>query len=179
MGSGTVVPLDGGVEVDESVVGGKESGVAGRKNVKKQLIAVGLERQGSGVGRIFMHVLKNGGSKELKRFFEQYVAPTARVRTDKWRGYTPLTKLYTHLIQEASGNKGSNFKLMHRVIMMVKAWLRGTHHAVRYLQYYLWQYVYRYNQRGLRGDIFGDLMTKMVHCYPVTHKQINPEFSIT
>ena len=33
--------------------------------------------------------------------------------------------------------KGENFKQMHRVIMMFKSWLRGTHQSVMYLQHIL------------------------------------------
>ena len=39
-------PLARKVEVDETVVGGQEDGVKGRKNKKKKLVVVAIEKQG-------------------------------------------------------------------------------------------------------------------------------------
>ena len=54
---GTLPQLYGKVEVDESVVGAREQGVKGRKNIKKRLIVVGLELKGKGVARMYSQVI--------------------------------------------------------------------------------------------------------------------------
>ena len=57
--------LQGSVEVNETVVRGRESGVRGRKNEKKLLLVVIIERKARGTDRMHAQHLKNGGSKEL------------------------------------------------------------------------------------------------------------------
>ena len=84
MGSGTLSLLEGSVEVDETVVGGRETGVRGRKNEKKQLLVMGIERKKQGIGRMYIQHVKNGGSKELRKFFNKYIDPSSDVRTDQW-----------------------------------------------------------------------------------------------
>lgn len=162
------LPLEGNVEVDECVVGGQEEGVKGRKNIKKRLLVMGVERKGKGISRMYGQVCANAGSKELTRFFKKFIDTKAHIRTDMWRGYLPLRKSYCNLNQEKSGRKGGNFKEMHRAIMMIKSYIRGTHHAVGRLQAYVNQYIYRFNNRILCGDIFKDLVNRMVRCKPLT-----------
>ena len=60
----------------------------------------------------------------------------------------------SNLKQIPSGKKGENFPDMHRSIMLFKAWLRGTHHAVDHLQAYLDEYTYRFNRSMMKVGIF-------------------------
>ena len=41
--------MDGQVEVDETYIGGKETGKRGRSKGSKRLIAIGIERAGQGI----------------------------------------------------------------------------------------------------------------------------------
>ena len=134
MASGAVARLSGSLEVDERVVGGQEKGVSGRKNVKKRLLVVGIERKGYAVGGIQAHPIQHAGIKELRPFFEHSIAPSASVRRDRWGGYYPLKSSYAHLIQNYGGYQGEKIKLLDRVIMMLKAYIGGIHHSVRRLQ---------------------------------------------
>ena len=79
----------------------------------------------------------------------------------------PLTKDFEKLVQVPSGKKGSNFPDMHRAIMMLKAWLRGTHHSVSDLQDYLDEYTYRFNRSFMKQGIFQNLINRMVGHNPV------------
>ena len=45
-------PLSGTVEVDETYVGGTESGVGGRELVGKALVAIAVELEGKKLGRV-------------------------------------------------------------------------------------------------------------------------------
>jgi len=49
--------LKGWVEVDETMVGGLEEGVAGRQTESKALVAIAAEADGPGIGRIRMRVI--------------------------------------------------------------------------------------------------------------------------
>ena len=52
MASGELQQLAGQVEVDETVIGGRESGVKGRQNIKKRLLVVGIERKKGGISYV-------------------------------------------------------------------------------------------------------------------------------
>lgn len=133
-------PMEGHVEVDETVVGGQEQGVRGRENHRKKLVVIAIERKSKGISRIYARVIRNSSQEQFKPFFEQHIHKAAKIATDLWNGYLPLKKQYHNLQGKASKKKGENFKLLHRAIMMFKAWLRGTQHSVKNLQAYIDQY---------------------------------------
>ena len=91
---------------------------------------------------MYVQHVKNSGSKELRKFFSKYIESSSRIRTDQWQGYVPLKAHYSGLYQKKSGGQGSNLKLLHRGVMMLKSYLRGAHHSVKRLQGYLDEYVY-------------------------------------
>jgi hypothetical protein len=71
-----------------------------------------------------------------------------------------------------SGKKGENFPELHRVIMNFKGWLRGMHHHVGDLQDYINEYMYRFNRSFMKGNIFDNLLNRMVSTPPQTYKDI-------
>ncbi|MEX2564666.1 MAG: transposase [Cyclobacteriaceae bacterium] len=99
-----------------------------------------------------------------------HIAKDAQVKTDGWSGYKGMEAYFPKLVREKSGKKGANFKQMHRVIMMFKAWLRGTHHSFRNLQPYINEYTYRYNRHKMKEGIFENLMQRMVAKPSYPHK---------
>ena len=164
-------PLQGKVEVDETFIGGKDKKSIGRKQGKKKLIVFAVERVGKGVARAYGKVIENAGSKQLKPFMKSVIDENANVKTDQWRGYRPSKKEFKKLIQKKSKN-GSNFDSLHRFIMGFKAWLRGIHHSVDHLQAYINEYCYRYNRHLMNGDIFDNLMIRLVNHEPVFYQNI-------
>lgn len=166
-------PLTGKVEVDEFVVGQQEEGTKGRQNKNKQLAVIAIERKDRGISRIYAKVIPNASSKSFRPFFERQISKDAHIKTDQWRGYSPLKDQYTHLEQAPSGKKGNNFPDMHRAIMMLKAWLRGTHHSVNDLQEYLNEYTYRFNRSNMKQGIFQNLIDRMLNAQPVFIKQLS------
>jgi transposase-like protein len=161
-------PLTERVEVDETVVGGNEKGVRGRKNKNKKIVVIGIEKKNKGVSRMYGKVINNSGSKEIKKFFSHYVDEKAIIKTDKWRGYNPLKKQYPRLAQKSSKG-GKNFPELHRTIMNFKGWLRGMHHQVKHLQAYLNEYAYRFNRQLMKENIFDNLMERMVYNPPAPY----------
>ena len=154
MASSQNYPLKDKVEVDETVVGQQEEGLRGRKNDKKKRVVVAIERKGRSIGRMYGRETNEASKQYFKPFFEDHIAPEAQIKTDEWTGYLPLKKNYQNLQQIPSGKKRENFQLMHRSIMLFKAWLRGTHHAVDHLQAYLDEYTYRFNRSVMKVGIF-------------------------
>jgi len=164
--------IKGKAEADETVVGGQEEGTKGRKNNKKKLVVFAIERKGKGVSRMYGKVIKQSSSKELGAFLKSVLEKDASIKTDKWRGYQPLGKEFSKLLQIESGKKGNNFPDLHRAIMGFKGWLRGMHHHVEHLQAYIDEYCYRFNRSFMKEGIFDNLLVRMVKAPPVTYKQI-------
>ena len=163
--------IDGKAEVDETVVGGQEEGVIGRQNKKKKLVVFAIEKKGRGVSRMYGKVIGQSSSKELGGFMGAVIEKDAHIRTDKWRGYQPLSKDFDNLVQIASGKKGNNFPDLHRIIMGFKGWFRGMYHQVGHLQSYIDEYCYRFNRSHMKEGIFENLMVRMVNAPPLMQKQ--------
>jgi len=164
--------ISGKVEVDETVVGGQEEGVVGRKNNKKKLVVFAVERKGKGISRLYGKVIKNSSSKELRKFMQTTIEPDAEIKTDKWAGYAPLKKDFKNLHQEVSGKKGKNFPDLHRAIMGFKSWLRGIHHHANHLQAYIDEYTYRFNRSNMKVNLFENLISRMMKLGPYPYKMI-------
>jgi len=166
-------PITGTAEVDETVFGGQEEGVRGRKNGTKRLVVVGIEKKKKGVSRLYAREIPNAGAASLGGFMKDHIATGAKVTTDQWTGYGPLAKTFENLVRIPSGKKGSNFPELHRVVMNLKGWLRGMHHHVEHLQDYLDEYCYRFNRSFMKEGIFDNLMARMVNAPPCYIKNIN------
>lgn len=166
-------PITGKAEVDETVVGGQESGVRGRKNKTKKLVVIAIEKKKKGVSRIYAKVINNASAVELGGFMKTHIDSKANVTTDKWAGYKPLIKNFENLTQLYSGDKGGNFPELHRVIMNLKGWLRGMHHNVKDLQDYLNEYCYRFNRSFMKENIFDNLLNRMIINKPCLIKNIS------
>jgi transposase-like protein len=169
MGNESKKLLTGQVEVDEFFVGGPEEGNTGRGNEKKPLVAIAIQTDNFGIQKCYAKVVENAGSDELSAFLVENVEKDTMVRTDKWSGYKPSAKAY-NLVQESSA-KGKTHKLVHRQIMMIKAWLRGIHHKCRHLQNYLNEYCYRFNKLKNTKSIFQSLLKQMVVTPPIIFKR--------
>jgi predicted RNA-binding Zn-ribbon protein involved in translation (DUF1610 family) len=164
--------LGGKVEVDETVVGGQEEGVIGRKNKNKRIIVFAIERKGKGIARVYGKVVANAGYLQLGRFMKDTIKADAQIKTDGWTGYKPLAKDFNNLIQVSSGKKGENFPDLHRIIMGFKGWLRGMHHHAELLQSYVDEFTYRFNRHAMKEGIFDNLLLRMVMNKPCTYEMI-------
>lgn len=173
MKSSKKYPITGKAEVDETVFGQQEEGVRGRKNGQKKLVVVGIEKKGKGVSRLYARVISKANADNLGGFMRDHIDPQAEITTDQWTGYNPLSEDFPNMIRIPSGSKGSNFPELHRTIMMLKAWLRGIHHHVEDLQDYLDEYCYRFNRSFMKGEIFDNLMRRMVESPPCLIKNIS------
>lgn len=163
-------PMVGKVEVDESYVGGQDETALGRNEGKKKIMVVGIERGGKGISRWYGRVIETASRANLGRFMKDHIHKDAEVKTDCWSGYKGMEEYFPKLVREKSGKKGANFKQLHRVVMMFKAWLRGTHHSVMNLQPYIDEYTYRFNRHKMKEGIFENLLTRMVEKPPYPYK---------
>lgn len=172
--------LQGTVEVDEVLVGGKTSGKRGRGAEGKSLIAVAVEIKGTRTGRVRLAKIPDASSESLNRFIEDNIRPSSMIITDGWPSYSGLTGMgYVHKIQKSTVKDGDEEVLpnVHRVASLLKRWLLGTHQSYLNkgkLEYYLDEYVFRYNRRTSksRGLIFMRLIEQAVITAPVSYEKI-------
>lgn len=163
--------LQGEVEVDEFYVGGPQSGKRGRSEGKKRQVVLAVQVDRYGIHRSCAQVIPSAESIEIEAFLDQNVDKQAIIRTDGWSGYGPLKEDYPGLIQEKS-EKGENFPLIHRQIMMIKAWLRGIHHHCKHLQAYLNEFNYRFNHLKYMDTIFHKLIVRMMEHPPTIYQKL-------
>lgn len=160
--------MTGEVVVDETSFGQKEEGVVGRKAGKKKKVVVAIEKKGNfGVSRIYAQCINRATKKELGNFMKNKIDKEASVKTDKWKSYISLKDYFPNL-ETTKNDPGKTFPSLERSIMMLKSWLRGIHHSVENLQAYLDEYCYRQNRFFMKGEIFDNLLLRMVNAekYP-------------
>lgn len=100
------------------------------------------------------------------------IGKDAKITTDQWTGYKSLEKEFANMSHKKSGKKGENFPELHRIIMNFKSWLRELHYHVGDLQDYINEYTYRFNRNFMKGNIFDNLMNRMLQTPPHTYKTI-------
>jgi len=174
MKSSKKYPLSELVHVDEFTVGGKEEGKPGRSydsKKKKAVIAVELSEKHK-IKRVYVKSIEDYSSKSLTPIFEEHISTDAKVFTDKWRGYDPLTKLYN--ITQKESNMGRNFKELHIVIQQIKSWIRAipTHVSKEHVQAYYDEFCFRINRSIFKQSIFHKTIERMVAEKPLFQKQI-------
>ncbi len=159
-------PMDGEVEVDEFTVGGKEEGKVGRSydtKKKKSVTAVQYTDKGK-VRRMYIMQIENYSSKELLKIFDKHISQRAKVLTDNWKGYRPISRAYN--IKQIESNNGANFKTLHTMIHQVKSWIRTTYSWVSAsnINRYFDEFCYRLNRSQSKNTIFNNLIQRMVAC---------------
>ena len=172
--------LQGEVEVDEVLVGGKKSGKRGRGAEGKSLIVVAVEVKGRKTGRVRLAKIPDASSNSLIGFIERNIEKSSTIITDEWPSYNELENMdYIHKTEKATAIDEDKEVLpnVHRIASLLKRWLLGTHQSYlnkNKLGYYLDEYVFRYNRRTSksRGLLFLRLIEQAVKTPPVTYKEI-------
>jgi transposase-like protein len=173
--------LSGKVEVDETYIGGQESGVVGRQLVEKALVVIAVELDGKKVGRVRLRLLPDASGDSLVGFLKECVAPGATVHTDDWNGYNGVSAAgFVHRVtplQHDPERARKYFPHVHLVASLLKRWLVATHQGrveKEHLQGYLEEYAFRFNRRRSAhvGKVFYRLMEQMVRRKAKTYREI-------
>lgn len=152
--------LDGIVEIDETIIGGKRRGVRGPSGkisfrparLNKTTVLAMVERD----GRVRAHVIPNRLGPTLRPAITAVVKPSARIMTDDFRAYHGLSRLYAghdtinHSAKEyARGDVSTN--RVEGFFALLKRGIHGTFHSVskRHLERYVAEFTHRYNHRRL------------------------------
>ena len=178
--------LAGVVEVDETYIGGLESGLpGGRARGKKVLTGIAVEiQEPRGFGRCRMLPLADASAASLHPFVKDHIEPGTRVITDGWQGYRGLDELgYVHdrRSQRAARARGEDpgelLPAVHRVASLAKRWLLGTRQGSvdeAHLASYLNEFVFRFNRRRSRsrGMVFYRALELAVAHDPVRYQDL-------
>lgn len=175
--------LHGEVEVDETYVALGERKKAQPADTKakkttKVLVAVAVEKQSKGFGRIRLRRIEHGNRQTLQSFIQDAIEPGTLVHSDGSWAYQKLEDIgYLHKRTVHLGSDVPAHETMpavHRVAALLQRWLMGTHHgAVQpgQLDYYLDEFVFRFNRRtsSSRGLLFYRLLQQSTVMGPVTY----------
>ena len=176
--------LWGHVELDETYVGGHESGVTGRKTETKSLVLIAVEREGRRLGRTRMRVIADFCAETILAFADDSIEPGSTVRTDGLNSYLALQQhgyVHDRVVQRKSKETASELLPgVHRIASLLKRWLLGTHQGAvghQHLDYYLDEFTFRFNRRASRhrGKLFYRLMQQAVATEPTScHEIVSP-----
>ena len=174
--------LHGHVEVDESYLGGHETGVRGRQTKRKAIVAIAVEvKEPRGLGRVRLRRVANVSGDSLVPFVQDTVEQGATVHTDGWNAYNSLGSLgYQHEVTVLSSTRDPAHVSMpgvHRIASLLKRWILGTHHGsfgINQLDYYLDEYTFRFNRRKSRsrGLLFYRLLEQSVITAPAPYRSL-------
>lgn len=165
--------LNGLVQIDEFVIGGPEKLKRGRSHGKKKLVVAAIEYGKDGIHKVVARTIENSGTKQLKPFVQDNISVLSKIKTDKWRGYTPIKKLYN--LKQVNSKTGKGLPEIHRYIMTLKGWLRGIHHhcSIQHIQAYLDEFNFRLNNSNRMKTIFYRVQKLMMCNKPITHKLLS------
>lgn len=184
MVNSTREPLWGEVEVDDTWVGGSQTGLRGSRQLKDRksaLVLVAVERRGRATGRARMEVIPDFKSATLLAFLKRNVKQGATVYTDGLKSFVGLDEAgFKHvprsqpLRSELRKGAPSVVPLADRAIGNLQQWLIGTHHGVsrEQLQVYLHEFVFRHNRRNSPMAAFQTLLGLGTGRKPTQYEQI-------
>jgi len=175
--------LSGRVEVDETYLGGLETGKQGREHGKKALIVVAAQEDGRKIGRIRMRRVPDASAKSLVGFITDVVEPGSTIHTDGWSGYAGLENNgYAHEATaqgrlDIPGAEEDLLPRVHRVVSLLKRWLMGTHQGAtssEHMDYYLDEFTFRFNRRTSRsrGKLFYRLLQQAMAVAPAPYEKL-------
>jgi transposase-like protein len=174
--------LRGKVEVDETYVGGTETGVRGRETENKAIVVVAIEiHEPFGFGRVRLRQVPDVSGASLVPFVCEMIEPGSEVLTDGWGGYNTLEEhnyIHNKTILSSSGDPAHVLMPgVHRIAALLKRWLLGTYQgsvSSKYLDYYLDEYTFRFNRRSAkaRGLLFYRLIEQAVQVEHISRNQI-------
>ena len=166
--------LEGTVQVDETLVGGYSEGFVGRSLGEKSAVLIAVEDIGGGrTGNLRMEVIENFKADFIELALDKMVEEGSKMLTDNYKSYHNLKKRGKN-IETGNSEKGALLDQLHKQIMCFKKWLHGIHHSCdkNYLQTYIDEYTFRFNNRNQRAKIFNSIICKFMNAVPKTYSEL-------
>lgn len=170
--SGSNSLLDGTVEIDETFIGGKGMNRRFKPNfneIPKEVVMGMVQRnkEGKGGSKAYLKHIPNTGKWTLLKQIKEHVDSTARVITDEYAGYTQLKyhgykhEFVTHKETYVVGDIYT--QNVEGLWSTVKRGIYGVYRVVskKYLQAYIDEYSWRYNNRKYEDRMFERLLSEI------------------
>jgi transposase len=157
-------PLSGIVEIDETYVGGKHKGSEGKFDNKTAVI--GMVEKRKGTGQIKAVATKRADATVALPFIRAMAKQGSEIQSDESKIYHRVKREYVHRFinhsKEEYSIDGISTNTIEGFWSQMKRSIDGTYHCVspKYLQYYVNEFVYRYNHRD--GAAFPALLEAAV-----------------
>ncbi len=161
--------MDGEVEADETMVGGKRKGPRGRGAAGKTVVFGTLQR---GKKRVQTAVVPNVKANTLLPHFTDNVAKGTKLITDELRSYKKIAKVME--IEHATVNHGAgqyakldgtHTNTIENFWGQLKRSIDGTYHVVspKYLHMYVNEFAFRFNHRLSSVPMFDQLLGRVAY----------------
>ncbi|UWR35799.1 IS1595 family transposase (plasmid) [Sulfitobacter sp. W027] len=159
-------PLGGAgevVEVDETFVGGKTTGMDWRK---RKTVVMGMMERG---GDVMLKVVEDQTRGSLMPHINDNVAHGTEIHTDELKAYKKAVnvkhyshKTVNHSKDEYVGPDGETTNSIENFFGHLKRSLKGTHNNVspKYLEAYVKEFEYRFNRRTTPDVMLGELLSR-------------------
>jgi len=164
------VRVQGTVELDDAFFGGKAPGKRGRGAARKTKVLVCVEVQDDKAGRVVLKAVPAVGRTAVEQLVRQHLAAGTHIHTDAYPSYHHLKTKYQHTVHQALPREAvRELPWVHKVISLAKRFLLGTYHGVtgRYLQAYLHEFAFRFNQRFSERATFFSLLKHCAYAQPI------------
>ncbi len=151
-------PLWNTVEIDETFVGGKNKNRHASKKVensqgrslKDKVAVLGIVERG---GELRAGRVQSTGAQDITPIILNNVSQEAKIVTDEWKGYNPLSNYYDHSIvnhgrgEYVTGNFHTN--TIEGFWSLLKRGIVGIYHQVspKHIDRYITEFAYRYNTK--------------------------------
>jgi transposase-like protein len=176
--------LRGIVELDDTYIGGrKKPGKRGRGAKSKVPVLVAVEKRPQGCGHVSLQKVDLLGSKQVREFLDKRVRGDTQVFSDGFSTYKEVSKHkdLTPIVLGDLRRAVDVFPDVHRVIALLKNWIRGTHTHVssKHLNRYLSEFSFRFNRRFMerRKSIFDRLINACCSTETITYRQLVADLS--
>jgi transposase len=157
--------LDTTVEVDETYIGGRRKGTRGRGADHKTPV-IGLVQRG---GNVKAKVTPNVKSATVQPLIRKHVKVGTTLMTDEYGIYNRIERFgyQRKVVNHGTGQyvKGMIYtNTIEGFWSQLKRSIDGTHHSVspKYLQSYVNEHTFKYNQRDKDGSIFHLLLSRII-----------------
>ena len=146
----SVYRLDGIIEFDDTLVGGKRAGKRGRGAEGKRPVFVAVETREKGAGFTAMHAVDSVSKVTVRQFLAKHLKSSQTVKTDALPALNAVGETQNHKKKVTPPEEANVWlPLVHIMIGNMKTFINGTFHGVssNCLQEYLDEFCYRFNRR--------------------------------
>lgn len=170
--------LEGTVEIDETFIGGKGMNRKFKPHfneIPKEVVMGMVQRSTTGNGgtKAYLKHIPNTGKWSLLKQIKDHVDPQARVITDEYRGYTQLKyhgyrhDFVTHKETYVVGDIYT--QNIENLWSILKRGIYGVYRVVskKYLQAYIDEHAWRYNNRKSGSFMFDLLLAQVAEVKPI------------